>query len=82
MQCLGFYSICLCYLKDSIYLTFTQSHFSENVTFVIIYFYRFKVHLQVMDNTGSTSFILFDRNVSNYVGKSVQDLIQQQVYVY
>lgn len=35
-----------------------------------------------MDNTGSTSFILFDRNVSNYVGKSVQDLIQQQVYVY
>lgn len=38
--------------------------------------------MQVMDNTGSTSFILFDRNVSNYVGKSVQDLIQQQVYVY
>jgi len=28
-----------------------------------------------MDNTGSTSFILFDRNVSNYVGRSVQDLI-------
>lgn len=31
-----------------------------------------------MDNTGSTSFILFDRNVSNYVGKSVQDLIDSQ----
>ena len=31
-----------------------------------------------MDNTGSTSFILFDRNVSNYVGRSVQDLIDAQ----
>lgn len=39
---------------------------------------RFKLHVQVMDNTGSTSFILFDRNVSNYVGKSVQDLIEAQ----
>jgi hypothetical protein len=41
-------------------------------------FLRFKLHVQVMDNTGSTSFILFDRNVSNYVGKSVQDLIDAQ----
>jgi hypothetical protein len=40
------------------------------------------VHVQVMDNTGSTSFILFDRNVSNYVGKSVQDLIDAQGQVY
>lgn len=31
-----------------------------------------------MDNTSSTSFILFDCNVSNYVGKSVQDLIDAQ----
>jgi hypothetical protein len=40
------------------------------------------VHVQVMDNTGSTSFILFDKNVSNYVGKSVQDLIDAQGQVY
>ncbi|KEH29259.1 replication factor-A carboxy-terminal domain protein [Medicago truncatula] len=39
---------------------------------------RFKLHVQVMDTTGSTSFILFDRNVSNYVGRSVQDLIDAQ----
>jgi hypothetical protein len=39
---------------------------------------RFKLHVQVMDNTGSTSFILFDRNVSSYVGRSVQDLIDTQ----
>lgn len=26
---------------------------------------RFKVHVQVMDTTGSTSFIMFDRNVQN-----------------
>lgn len=32
---------------------------------------RFKLHVQVMDNTGSTSFILFDRNVSKYVNKTV-----------
>jgi hypothetical protein len=43
---------------------------------------RFKLHVQVMDTTGSTSFILFDRNVSNYVGKSVQDLIDAQGQVY
>jgi len=33
-----------------------------------------------MDNTGSTSFILFDRNVSNYVNRTVQDMIDAQVY--
>ena len=38
------------------------------------------MHLQVMDHTGSTSFIVFDRNVSTYVGKSVQDLIDAKVY--
>jgi len=32
-----------------------------------------------MDHTGSTSFIVFDRNVQTYVGKSVQDLIDAQV---
>jgi len=25
---------------------------------------------------GSTTFILFDRNVSNFIGNSVQDLIE------
>lgn len=39
----------------------------------------YKLHVQVMDNTGSTSFILFDRNVSAFVGRSVQDLIDAQV---
>lgn len=39
---------------------------------------RFKLHVQVMDNTGSTSFILFDCNVANYVGRGVQDLIDAQ----
>jgi len=29
-----------------------------------------------MDNTGLITFILFDRNVQNYVGRSVQDLIE------
>lgn len=28
---------------------------------------RFKLHVQFMDNTRSTSFILFDKNDSNYV---------------
>lgn len=41
-------------------------------------FPMFKLHIQVMDNTGSTSFILFDKNVMNYVRKTVQDLIDAQ----
>jgi hypothetical protein len=32
-----------------------------------------------MDNIGSTSFILFDKNVMNCVGKTVQDLIDAHV---
>ena len=36
---------------------------------------RYKVHVQVMDATGSTTFILFDRNAQTYVGRSVHDLI-------
>lgn len=36
---------------------------------------RYKVHVQVMDATGSTAFVLFDRNVQTYVGRSVHDLI-------
>lgn len=38
---------------------------------------RYKVHLQAIDPTGSTSFILFDRNVHKYVGRSVHDLIER-----
>jgi hypothetical protein len=34
------------------------------------------VHIQVMDITGSTTFILFDHIVQNYVDRSVQDLIE------
>lgn len=36
---------------------------------------RFKVHLQVIDNGGSTTFILFDRVVSQVLGNTVQDLL-------
>lgn len=39
---------------------------------------RFKLHVELIDNTRSTSFILFDRNVANHVGRSVQDLIDAQ----
>jgi hypothetical protein len=38
-------------------------------------FHRFKVHLQVIDNGGSTTFILFDRVVSQVLGNTVQDLL-------
>lgn len=45
---------------------------------------RFKVHVQVIDNTGSTTFTLFDRAVSNVLGRNVQDLLdsmdQDMVY--
>jgi hypothetical protein len=37
--------------------------------------FRFKVHLEVIDNTGSITFILFDRVVSQFVGRSAQDLL-------
>ncbi|KAK2372228.1 hypothetical protein QL285_073388 [Trifolium repens] len=36
---------------------------------------KFKVHLEVIDNTGSITFILFDRVVSQFVGRSAQDLL-------
>ncbi|XP_058784536.1 uncharacterized protein LOC131659346 [Vicia villosa] len=36
---------------------------------------RFKVHIQVIDKTGSTTFILFDRIVSQVLGRNVQDLL-------
>jgi hypothetical protein len=33
------------------------------------------VHVQVIDNTGSTTFILFDRVVAQSLGRSAQDLL-------
>jgi len=45
---------------------------------VLIYVFkycRFKIHVQVIDNTGSTTFVLFDRVVSQFLGRNVQDLL-------
>ncbi|KAK2408870.1 hypothetical protein QL285_044347 [Trifolium repens] len=36
---------------------------------------RFKVHLQVIDNTGSITFVMFDRIVSQVLGRKAQDLL-------
>ncbi|MCI01814.1 replication protein A1-like protein, partial [Trifolium medium] len=36
---------------------------------------RYKVNLQVIDNSGSTTFTLFDRVVTQMLGRSVQDLL-------
>ncbi|GAU45375.1 hypothetical protein TSUD_89950 [Trifolium subterraneum] len=36
---------------------------------------RFKVHLQVIDDTGSITFVLFDRVVSQILGRTAQDLL-------
>ncbi|KAK2436210.1 replication protein A 70 kDa DNA-binding subunit B [Trifolium repens] len=36
---------------------------------------RFKVHLQVIDDTGSITFVMFDRIVSQVLGRTTQDLL-------
>ncbi|KAK2378193.1 replication protein A 70 kDa DNA-binding subunit [Trifolium repens] len=36
---------------------------------------RFKVNLQVMDDTGSITFIMFDRVVAQFIGRTAQDLL-------
>ncbi|KAK2428600.1 replication protein A 70 kDa DNA-binding subunit [Trifolium repens] len=36
---------------------------------------RFKVNLQVMDDTGSITFIVFDRVVTQFIGRTAQDLL-------
>ncbi|WJX89020.1 hypothetical protein P8452_71046 [Trifolium repens] len=36
---------------------------------------RFKVHLQVIDDTGSITFVMFDRIVSQVLGRTAQDLL-------
>lgn len=38
---------------------------------------RFKLHVIVMDDIGSTTFVLFDRIVTQIVGRNVQDLIDE-----
>ncbi|AET05367.1 replication factor-A carboxy-terminal domain protein [Medicago truncatula] len=38
---------------------------------------RFKLHLIVMDETGSTTIVLFDRIVTYFIGRNVQDLISE-----
>ncbi|GAU47160.1 hypothetical protein TSUD_287430 [Trifolium subterraneum] len=42
---------------------------------------RIKLPVQVMDATDSTTFVLFDRNVTQYVGRTVQDLIESNSQV-
>lgn len=36
---------------------------------------RYKLHVIVMDDTGSTNFVLFDRNATQLIGRNAQDLI-------
>jgi hypothetical protein len=36
---------------------------------------RFKVNLQVMDDTGSITFIMFDRVVAQFIGRTAHDLL-------
>lgn len=45
---------------------------------------RFKVHVEVIDNTGSTTFILFDRVVTQFLGRTVKDLLDgmQNVWIF
>jgi hypothetical protein len=45
-----------------------------NIGFTLDLF-RFKVHLEVIDNTGSITFILFDRVVTQVVGTTALDLL-------
>jgi len=37
-----------------------------------------KLHVIVMDDTGSTTFVLFDRQVTQFIGRNVQDLINER----
>jgi hypothetical protein len=41
--------------------------------------FRFKVHVQVIDNSGSTTFILFDWVVAQFLGRNVQDLLDSNL---
>jgi len=37
--------------------------------------HRFKLHVVVMDETGSTTFVFFDKIVTQFIGRTVQDLL-------
>lgn len=45
---------------------------------------RFKVHVEVINNTGSTTFILFDCVVTPFLGRTVKDLLDgmQNVWIF
>jgi len=36
----------------------------------------------VMDETGSTTFVLFDRIVSQFIGRTVNDLLEVSLVMY
>lgn len=38
-------------------------------------FYRFKVEAKVIDSTGSRTFVLFDRVVSDFLGRTAQQIL-------
>ena len=42
---------------------------------------RYKLQVKVADHTGSTSFLLFDREVIQLIHKSAYELLEQQVQV-
>ncbi|XP_022040896.1 uncharacterized protein LOC110943454 [Helianthus annuus] len=42
---------------------------------------RFKVHLRVQDETGSVSFVMFDKDVMKLIGSTANDIRERQVKV-
>lgn len=40
------------------------------------------MHIKVIDNTGSTAFILFDRVVNFFIGKSAKDVLEENERVH
>ncbi|KAJ0913307.1 putative nucleic acid-binding protein [Helianthus annuus] len=40
---------------------------------------RFKVHLRVQDETGSISFVMFDKDVTKLIGSTASDIRERQV---
>ncbi|XP_013617285.1 PREDICTED: uncharacterized protein LOC106323757 [Brassica oleracea var. oleracea] len=40
---------------------------------------RYQVHCKVLDHTGTTSFVMFDKEVSQLIHKSAYELLEQQV---
>ncbi|KAM0000257.1 putative nucleic acid-binding, replication factor A [Helianthus debilis subsp. tardiflorus] len=42
---------------------------------------KFKVHLRVQDETGSVSFVMFDKDVTKIIGSTASDIRERQVKV-